>query len=133
MDKTYLTPLEKLNQLALTEEEEQRMIRMAEEAGLRYVWIGGYTETYGQTPEDIHCYWLTGEGFTYEDWLGPYEPTGQDIDGTPEHCMMLWTVEKYGGWGWNDQRNDLSAFKNYMGKLGYICELGDGFDDIYRP
>ena len=113
-----------------TDDEEQTIIRMAEDAGARYVWIGGYTEVYG---EDIDCYWVTGEGFYYEDWLGPYEPTGQDLDGTPERCLMLWTVEKYGSWGWNDNRNDLSAFSNYTGKMCYVCEYGDGFADEIAP
>lgn len=110
-----------------SDDEEQHIIQMAEDAGVRFVWIGGYTVVYGE--DDIECYWVTGEAFSYEDWLGPYEPTGFDIDGTPEGCLMLWWIQKYDGWGWNDNRNDLSAFSSYTGNMAYVCEYGDGQTD----
>lgn len=109
-------------------EEEAQIIRMAKDWGAKYIWIGGYTQK--TASGSIIACWVTGEPMDYEDWLGPYEPTGEDIDGTPESSMMLWYIEKYGGYGWNDNRNDLSAFSAYNNKLYYICEFGDGMADI---
>ncbi len=94
---------------------------MIEENGAKFVWIGGYTTV--TESGNIELNWVTGEPVVYEDWLGPYEPTGVDTDGTPEDCVMIWYVEKYGGWGWNDSRGDLLAYNTYRGNLYFICEF----------
>lgn len=108
--------------ITITSPEEMEMAsRMAESAGLKYVWIGGYTMISGNTP---FGHWVTGEDFyQYQAWY-PGEPSRNDLDGTEEMYLMLWNVN--GNWSWNDQRNDPGKDFNYFaGKTGYICEYED--------
>ena len=102
-----------------TPDEQQQLSRMAEAAGLKYIWIGGYTSVRNGM---AYGHWITGEPFSYTAWF-PGEPSRNDLDGTPEFYLMLWYVQNY--WSWNDQRNDVIRDTNltyFIGKTGYICE-----------
>lgn len=106
-----------------SQEEYDKISKLATSSGLTYLWIGGNvssdTEAWGDSS------WITGEKWTFEVWYSG-EPSRSDEDGTMENCLCLWNA-KYGGeeigWTYNDQRNDLvSALPSVSGKLGYVCE-----------
>ena len=104
-----------------SQDEEDLLIAMAESAGLKYVWLGGYTSY--DDAGNVFAHWVTGEDFTYSDWCVD-EPSRVDKDGTPEWYLMLWNIESLGGWNWNDQRNDpASVAKGMISTMGYICEF----------
>ena len=98
--------------------EMDELVRMCEDAGVKYCWIGGYTSVRNS---GAFGHWITGEPFSYTAWY-PGEPSRNDKDGTPEFYLMLWKVED--AWSWNDQRNDVlqSGLAYFIGKIGYICE-----------
>lgn len=100
--------------------EEQEAIRLSENAGLKYVWIGGYT-SYDEDG-NVFGHWITGEPFDYSNWsIG--EPSRVDMDGTDEWYLMLWDIKRLGGWTWNDQRNDPGSVNPAIpGNQGFICE-----------
>lgn len=100
-----------------SEDEMNQLIDLAEESGLRFLWIGGYTSVGGS---QAFGHWVTGEAFTYSAWYEG-EPSRNDMDGTPEMYLMMWKLN--GEWSWNDQRNDPAAELSYfIGDIGYICE-----------
>ncbi len=101
-----------------SESEEQQMEQLAADAGIRFVWLGGYTSVRNNL---AFGHWTTGEDFTYSKWY-PGEPSRNDRDGTPESYLMLWNPT--GNWSWNDQRNDVvhSGLKYFPGNVGYIIE-----------
>lgn len=97
--------------------EMDEIVRMCENAGMKYCWIGGYTSVRRNI---AFGHWITGESFNFTSWY-PGEPSRNDLDGTPEFYLMLWNVE--GVWSWNDQRNDVVADYDYFkGVIGYVCE-----------
>ncbi len=103
-----------------SEEELKKAADMAEAAGVKYVWIGGYTSIRNR---NAYGHWITGESFSYQKWY-PGEPSRDDLDGTDEMYLMLWNVDS-NGWTWNDQRKDLftpELAHIFTGKTGYICE-----------
>ncbi len=98
--------------------EEQQIIAMAEAAGVKYVWLGGYTAY--DVYNNVFGQWVTGETFSYSHWTDG-EPSRKDQDDTPERYIMLWYVHDQ--WGWNDQRNDPAAVVPSMAKsMGFVCE-----------
>lgn len=102
-----------------SQDEEDQMVAMAEAAGLKYIWIGGYTSIRGN---QAFGHWITGEAFDYTDWY-PGEPSRTDSgDGAEEFYLMLWKVVDE--WSWNDQRNDVcnSQYDYFKGNTGYIIE-----------
>lgn len=103
-----------------SDDEMNQAVTLAESAGIKYVWIGGYTSVRGST---AYGHWITGEAFNYQKWY-PGEPSRNDNDGTPEMYLMLWNVDSK-GWTWNDQRDNLFTKELahiFTGKTGYICE-----------
>lgn len=104
-----------------SQEEEDKVSQMAQDAGLQFVWMGGYTS---EKDDQVYGHWVTGEPFSYSAWY-PNEPSRDDKDGTPEFYLMLWNVDN--AWTWNDQRDDIfsSGLKYFTGKTGYICEYED--------
>ncbi|HIT66696.1 MAG TPA: VWA domain-containing protein [Candidatus Merdisoma merdipullorum] len=104
-----------------SEDEENILIQMAEDAGIDFVWLGGYT-SYDENGQ-VFGHWVTGEEFSYEAWCQD-EPSRIDKDGTEEWYIMLWNIPALGGWTWNDQRNDpASAMEAMRENMGYICEF----------
>lgn len=103
-----------------SQSEMDQIVTMAQEADLRYVWLGGYTSY--DSGGNVFGHWVTGESFTYQPWsLG--EPSRVDLDGIDEWYIMLWNIPSLGGWTWNDQRNDPAAAVPSMGdSMGFICE-----------
>lgn len=107
--------------ITITSEDELKIAAdLAEAAGVKYVWIGGYTSSRNR---NAYGHWITGEVFNYQKWY-PGEPSRDDLDGTPEMYLMLWNVDS-NGWTWNDQRDELFTPELehiFKGKTGYICE-----------
>ena len=101
-----------------SQDEMNQLSAMAEAAGLKYIWIGGYTSVKNSR---AFGHWITGEPFSYTAWY-PGEPSRNDHDGTEEFYLMLWNVQ--GEWSWNDQRNDVlsTGLQYFIGKIGYIIE-----------
>lgn len=102
-----------------SESEMQQLSQMAEKAGLKYVWLGGYTSV---RYDEAFGHWVTGENFDYTAWY-PGEPSRNDKDGAPEMYLMLWKVQDE--WSWNDQRNDPAGetgIKSFIDATGYIIE-----------
>lgn len=109
-------------------EEMNEISKLAEESGLKYLWLGAVLTSSKMEWEDNS--WLTGEEWTYENWY-PGEPSKEDTDGTKEYYLCLWKAkyqEQDIGWTFNDQRNDIAKdFDECKGKVGYIIEYGDGY------
>lgn len=107
-----------------SQEEMDEITAMAEQQGIKFVWIGGYTSV---RDNNVYGHWLTGEPFDFTAWY-PGEPSRNDkLDGEPEFYLMLWNVSEDGKWTWNDQRNDVLniGLDYFTGNLGYICEYED--------
>lgn len=104
-----------------SQDEMDRLVQMAEAAGVKYVWLGGTTSH--DDAGNVFGHWVTGEEFTYQAWsVG--EPSRVDLDGTEEWYIMLWNIPSLGGWAWNDQRNDPAAAVVSMAKdMAFICEF----------
>ncbi len=105
-----------------SQEEMDQAIALAEGAGLRFVWMGGYTSIRNDV---AYGHWITGEPFEFQPWY-PGEPSRTDEDGADEMYLMLWQVNDE--WSWNDQRNDPvgeTGLEYFKGKTGYICEYED--------
>ncbi len=98
--------------------EMDEVCRLCEDAGIKYVWMGGYTSVSGSTS---FGHWVTGEDFTYTSWY-PGEPSRQDRDEVEEMYLMLWYVNDQ--WSWNDQRENVfdTGLKYFTGNVGYVCE-----------
>ena len=102
------------------EEEFNEVVKLAEDAGLTYVWIGchrvGGVEKWedGSDLTDHYVSWSRGEP-TYVD----------RNDQVAEDYIMLWN--NGGTWAYNDNRDDPYKDYPYMfeGKIGYICEFND--------
>ena len=106
-----------------SEEEYQQIAALAEESGLRYLWLGGALQSVQDDWGDGS--WITGEAWSYDNWY-PGEPSKQDKDGTEELYLCLWNAdynEQPLGWTFNDQRADLvTAFPSISGDVGFVCE-----------
>ena len=108
--------------ITITSENEMSIAEdLANDAGLKYIWLGGYTSV---KYDNAYGHWVTGEDFSqYTNWYEG-EPSRNDSDGTPEMYLMMWQVD--GEWSWNDERNDpMSEFEFFTGKSGYIIEYED--------
>lgn len=105
-----------------SKKEMDKVSKLAQKAGLKFCWIGGYTEV--DDNDNVYGTWITGEPFSYQKWY-PGEPSRNDMDGTPESYLMMWYLKNK--WTWNDQRNDVlsSGLDYFKGNLGYICEYED--------
>ena len=100
-----------------SQEEMDRIAAMAENAGLKYIWMGGYTSVRNGA---AYGHWTTGEPFVFAPWY-PGEPSRNDLDGVPEFYLIFWNVE--GVWSFNDERDDVAAdLATYRGKMGYVIE-----------
>lgn len=105
-----------------SEDEMKKASQLAQDADLKYIWMGGYTSIRGTS---AFGHWITGEPFNYQQWY-PGEPSRNDKDGVAEMYLMLWFVDNK--WSWNDQRNDvfnIPGITYFVGKTGYICEYED--------
>ncbi len=104
-----------------SQDEMDLLVGMAENAGVKYVWLGGYTsyDDHG----NVFGHWVTGENFSYQAWSTD-EPSRVDRDGAEEWYIMLWNIPHLGGWTWNDQRNDpAGAVTSMVPEMSYICEF----------
>lgn len=107
-----------------SQEEMDTIISMAEEQGMRYLWLGGYTSVRGR---QAFGHWVTGERFDFQPWY-PGEPSRTDVDGTPEVYILLWKPKSDGPWSFNDVHG--SAFedremRSHVDAEGYVCEWED--------
>ncbi|HRR75884.1 MAG TPA: VWA domain-containing protein [Ruminococcus sp.] len=71
-----------------SEDEMAKASKLAQDADLKYVWMGGYTSIRGSS---AFGHWITGEPFSYQKWY-PGEPSRNDKDGESEMYLMLWHV-----------------------------------------
>ncbi len=99
-------------------EELQKVIDIAENAGIGRVWIGCHRI-------NDTLVWENGETIDFypAPWGEGDEPSYVDsYDGAKEDYLMLWNNN---GWAYNDSRNDPVADypKWYEGTIGYICEF----------
>ena len=98
-----------------SQEEFDKVVELAEQAGMDKVWIGGHRQ-------DGNIVWESGEDVGFYRW-DEGEPSYTDKgDGTAEDYVMLW---KRGGiWCYNDSReNPLTDFYGmYGGRIGYVVE-----------
>lgn len=106
-----------------SQEEYEQICSLADDAGLKYLWLGAALETDEDDWGSIN--WITGERWSYSRWY-PGEPSGEDQDGTKEKCLCMWNA-KYNdvdlGWTFNDQRNNLvEEYPSCAGMVGYVCE-----------
>lgn len=96
------------------EEEYHRIVQMAKEKDVNYVWIGC------RRVEGVMT-WVENADVTYWPWH-PGEPSLFDGD-VPEDYLMLSNVN--GEWGYNDNRNDPAGDYPgfYSGRVAYIIEF----------
>lgn len=100
-----------------SQEEMDHITAMAESAGLKYIWMGGYTSVRNGA---AYGHWTTGEPFVFAPWY-PGEPSRNDLDGVPEFYLIFWNVQ--GVWSFNDERDDVASdLATYRGKMGYVIE-----------
>ncbi|SEF47154.1 Mg-chelatase subunit ChlD [Eubacterium ruminantium] len=103
-----------------SQDEMDMAVKMAEEKGLEFVWMGGYTSVRNGA---AYGHWITGEDFYgFQAWY-PGEPSRTDKDGADEMYLMLWKIGDE--WSWNDQRNDPikdTGLQYFKSKTGYIIE-----------
>jgi Protein of unknown function (DUF642)/Lectin C-type domain len=80
------------------------------------IWLGGFQPA--GSPEPAGGWrWVTGEPFTYTNWLaGEPSDNGQSPYG-PENYLQAFFAY-YGVWGWND----LSNYNPQAGNLKYVIE-----------
>ena len=99
------------------EEQYNEIIRLAEENGASFVWLGAYRA------DNAQWYYVTGDTLSYTVW-DKNEPSALDSDGTREDYLLLWYRKNQGYWSYNDMRNDpvSVAARTYSGKLAYVCE-----------
>jgi outer membrane biosynthesis protein TonB len=90
----------------VTSAGESRFVKDLLSENSRFLWLGATdADTDGQWA------WITGERFSYTDWLSG-EPNGGDRE-----IYLLLTDYYTGSWGWNDGTDEV-----YSGMFGYICE-----------
>lgn len=97
------------------DEEKDIIEYLSEEASeLRVVFIGANNLT-GEYK------WVTGEGFSYEDWCTG-EPNNSNDE---EHYVAIYYAD--GSWGWNDTPDDMYQKYNgqFKGKCGYLIEYNE--------
>lgn len=112
---------EKGGHLATVRNAEQlaEIIRLVEEQGANYVWLGAYRDG------DGHWLYVTGDALDYTVW-DQGEPSAVDMDGTKEDYLLLWHRRDLGTWSYNDMRNDPAAVAySYHGRLAYVCQYDD--------
>ncbi|MCD8142608.1 MAG: hypothetical protein LUD83_04940 [Clostridiales bacterium] len=116
----------------ITSEEEYEVIcALADESGLKYLWLGAALTSDEMAWGEDGC-WITGETWSFDVWY-PGEPSLADTDGTQEFCLCLWNAAYEGvdiGWTMNDQRDNLvEDFPSVSGKVGYVIEFDDGYTE----
>ncbi|MBQ4042536.1 MAG: hypothetical protein IJD06_00955 [Clostridia bacterium] len=101
-----------------SEEELQQIITMAQNAGVRFVWLGAYRAADGTWR------YVDGEVMSYAVWDSG-EPSAMDADGTREDYLLMWYRPAIGRWTFNDMRNDpISVIPaTYGGKTAYVCQF----------
>jgi len=98
-----------------TAEEFNKIVELAEENGVRKLWLGCHRidgQLIWETTEQVEFYqWAPGEPSEY-DW-------GDDV---AEDYLLLWY---HNGWYYNDSRNDPVADypEMYRGQIAYVCEF----------
>ncbi|MCD7858060.1 MAG: zinc ribbon domain-containing protein [Clostridiales bacterium] len=112
-----------------SEEEYDVLCTLADESGLKYLWLGAALTSDEMIWGEDGC-WITGEAWGFDAWY-PGEPSLADADGTQEFCLCLWNAAYDGadiGWTMNDQRDKLvEDFPSISGKVGYVIEFDDGY------
>lgn len=98
-----------------TAEEFNKIVELAEENGIRKLWLGCHRI-------DGQLIWETTEQVEFYQWA-PGEPSVYDWnDDIAEDYLLLWY---HNGWYYNDSRNDpVSDYPEmYRGQIAYVCEF----------
>jgi len=96
-------------------DEYNQICALADESGLKYLWIGCYRDVNGNYA------WLNEGGSDYQ-WASG-EPS-LSYKGQPENYIML-VKQSDGTWLYNDNFMDPLADYSHVfsGRIGYVCEL----------
>lgn len=96
-------------------EELQKVQALAEEAGVRYVWLGLFRTDSGELA------WVHSTESGYYNWAAG-EPSVYDTSGAAENYVLL--SQKDGAWVYNDCMGDPAGSYPgfYSGKLAYVIE-----------
>lgn len=115
-----------------SDDEFDIVVQLASSTSCKYFWLGGRTDI--MPDGGVSAWWITGERIPDKYWCEG-EPSGSDND-IIEDCVLLWYLEQYGGWTFNDTMNDplsYTALNYYRNNLAYIVEYGDGYTGSERP
>lgn len=95
-------------------DEFNRLVELAESAGVTRIWIGGHRV-------DNNMVWVDESTAPYEQWATGEPSYTDSSDGAAEDYVLLWYNR---GWYYNDSRNDpCKEFPQwYGGQMSYICE-----------
>jgi hypothetical protein len=95
-------------------------------------WLGGYQYPLDEPVADANWTWVTGEPWSYTNWLSPPEPNDAFGPGS-EQYLAMWKNNLY-DWQWNDDGNvlGLGNISGYVAETvipepGTILLLGSGF------
>jgi len=97
-----------------SEEEFDELVRLAEAADVHVLLIGGYLNWSGAS---YTAYWVTGESFSYSDWLSGEPNNDQGV----ENCLALMMLPD-GTWGYCDVPNDAYTYYANRNIVGYAIE-----------
>lgn len=117
--------------ITITSDEELEIAsKLINAAGCKYTWLGGHT---GFQPNgSVFAWWTTGETMPDKYWCTD-QPSGVD-NGITEDCILLWYLERDGGWTFNDVMTDPMSYVDYYnGNLSFIVEYGDGYTGTELP
>lgn len=98
----------------VTSAEENAVIIELIQTGSKYYWLDAI-----DTGEEGVWKWITGEDWSYENWISGQPDDSSDTDSAAEYYL---TVERAKA-GWNDlQAGGDSSGNNTLENSGYICE-----------
>lgn len=117
--------------ITITSDEELELASsLINAAESKYAWLGGHTGLL--LNGSVYAWWTTGEPMPNKYWCTD-QPSGVD-NGVTEDCILLWYLERDGGWTFNDvMANPMSYADYYKGNLSFIVEYGDGYTGNELP
>ena len=99
-----------------SEDEFEKICKMADAAGIRVLWIGA--KKTGSSWYNTK--WIDGTKMTYTKWL-VNEPSNYDEYNNPENYLVI--LKRDGEWYFNDEINEIDEYSYISGSLGYVIEF----------